>query len=94
MIELVWRVGDVVAYANRDEGFQVKLYLTSEEGVGAHTFTVENSGWIAWLWSREPHMQDIFPDAVHYVIFTQDDVVEVLAQAPPQFLELPPEDQE
>lgn len=85
LIEVLWRVGDVVAYANRDEGFQVAL-LKAAGGhlIPQHTFTVENSGWIAWLWSREPHMQDVFPDAVHYVIGTPDDVVEVLARRPPQ----------
>ncbi len=44
-----------------------------------HTFLIESSPWIDSFQSEEPLLELYNPDLIHYIISTEDDVVEILA---------------
>ena len=80
-----WRVRfrRYYAYRNIDESFRNELWRWLDESgqrVG-FTFTVEESPRLA-SWSTE-HLHDLVPQIRHFVIATEEDVVEVLADEDP-----------
>ncbi|HYE19344.1 MAG TPA: hypothetical protein VEA69_12920 [Tepidisphaeraceae bacterium] len=78
------------AYRNIMEEFRLALWghLDATGQRCGWTFTVVGSPWIASFRPAEPLLDLYFPGLAHYVITTEDDVVEVLADAPPRFEDL------
>lgn len=61
------------------------------EGIG-WTRVDPRSDWLADLRSREPLLDVHIPGCRHYIIVTEDDVVDVLAPSTPRIVELSPAD--
>lgn len=69
------------AYRNILEEYRISLWDHLSES-GQHcgaTFTVEESPWIASFRASEPLLDVYNPNLIHYVISTEDDVIEILA---------------
>jgi len=78
------------AYRNILEEYRLELwnkYNTTENNLGS-TWIVSNSPWINELESNEPLLKEFSPQLIHYVICTEDDVIEVLSNSPPVIVEL------
>ncbi len=76
-----WRVtfGHYPAYRNIDESYRVKLWKWLDDSGQrcGFTFTVEeNPKFASW---ETGYLEDVAPNTRHYVITTEDDVVEVLS---------------
>ena len=80
-----WRVRfrDYPAYRNIDESYRAGLWSWLDESGQrcGSTFTVEESPRFA-SWNTE-YLHDVAPKTRHFVITTEDDVVEVLASEEP-----------
>lgn len=76
----------VAAYRNL-----LEEYRTSEppvpHGVG-WTLTIPDSPWLAELRAKEPLLDIHSPGCQHYVIVTEDDVIDVLSPEPPEIQEI------
>lgn len=68
------------AYRNILEEYRLGLWqhLDQSNQRFGYTFIVENSPWIASFRSEEI-LLEIYPNLIHYVISTEDDVIEVIA---------------
>jgi len=75
------------AYRNINESYRNTLWKLKPGEIG-WTFVVENSDWIREL-KADPVFETQFPAATHYVICTEDDVIEVISSTPPTISELP-----
>jgi hypothetical protein len=69
------------AYRNVLEEYRLGLWkhLDHSNQRCGHTFIVESSPWIASFQSEEALLEIYNPDLTHYVISTEDDVIEILA---------------
>lgn len=69
------------AYRNILEEYRLSLWKHLDESNQrcGKTFIVENSPWIASFQSQEPLLKLYHPHLMHYVILTEDDVIEILA---------------
>ncbi|MHC4340072.1 MAG: hypothetical protein ACYSX0_07670 [Planctomycetota bacterium] len=75
----------VVAYRNTHEEYQSELWeLLKGASPWSLTFVLPASKWLEDLRVREPAMQAHAPNAVHYLIITLHDVIEVLASEAPE----------
>jgi len=66
-------------------------YRTSEPPVGGKlgwTVTVPDSPWLEEFRNREPLLEVHSPGCRHYVIVTEDDVIDVLSPEPPEITEV------
>lgn len=74
------------AYRNIQEEYRLEMWRrrdeTSDPRAIGWTFTVPDSPWLREF-ANEPVLGLIAPDIVHYVIATQNDVIEVLAVGEP-----------
>jgi hypothetical protein len=80
------------AYRNIDEAFRSELWKIKNDKQAPKigwTFSVEDSQWIESF--NKEVLKDIFPSLVHYVIATEDDVVEVLSPTLPDITEEDPQ---
>jgi hypothetical protein len=57
--------------------------MLSNTGNLGWTKIVANSTWIAALSEAEPSLDLVYPKLTHYMISTEDDVIEVLSPDPP-----------
>ena len=75
----------VVAYRNFHEEYRSELW-TLLEGASPSSLTLvlPVSMWLEDLRVREPAIEAHAPDAVHYLIITLHDVIDVLASEPPE----------
>jgi hypothetical protein len=85
-------------YRNILEEYRLELWneiKDQRKGIG-WTIIIPESQWLASLLKSEPLLGECNPNLVHYVICTEDDVIEVLSNALPQITELDPaaEDEE
>lgn len=80
------------AYRNINEDYRNELWniLSKKIGKWGRTFIVSNSPWIQ-SFSNET-LLFIYPQIIHYVICTEDDVIEVLSPEPPEIVEIEPAD--
>ncbi|GBE94249.1 hypothetical protein [Nostoc cycadae] len=69
------------AYRNILEEYRLGLWKHLDESHQrcGNTFIVKNSPWIASFQSQEPFLELYNPHLIHYVISTEDDVIEILA---------------
>ena len=69
------------AYRNILEEYRLGLWkhLDQTNQRCGHTFIIESSPWIASFQSEEPFLELYNRDLMHYVISTEDDVIEILA---------------
>ncbi len=69
------------AYCNILEEYRLKLWdhLSQSKQRCGSTFIVDNSPWIAAFYETEFLLEVHYPDLNHYVISTEDDVIEILA---------------
>ncbi|MEX1255946.1 MAG: hypothetical protein WEE64_16570 [Dehalococcoidia bacterium] len=74
------------AYRNIMEEYRLELWerLSGTQDQLGRTLIVADSPWVAALREKEPLLGVHRPTLVHYVICTEDDVVEVLAPDPPE----------
>ena len=77
----------VPAYRNILEEYRTSERRTGE-GLGWTRIDPE-SAWLADLRRREPLLDHFRPGCVHYVIVTEDDVLDVLSPEPPEIVEMP-----
>ncbi|MEE8107287.1 MAG: hypothetical protein V3T86_17260 [Planctomycetota bacterium] len=86
------RFENVVAYRNMLEEYRVGLWARREEigGPRGWTWRVTRSDWLCELREQEPLVDINAPGAIHYLIATEDDVVEVFTAEPPVIDELGP----
>ncbi len=80
------------AYRNILEEYRLELWSEIEsrrEGMG-WTLIIPDSQWIAALKEKEPLIEVNCPDLVHYMICTEDDVIEVLSDELPKIVEIEP----
>jgi hypothetical protein len=80
------------AYRNVPEELRLALWrhLDATSQVSGHTFEVVNSPWLSAFRASEPLVDVHFPKLRHFVVTTEDDVIEVLSPEPPKVLELGP----
>jgi hypothetical protein len=77
------------AYRNILEEYRTELWnFFSQTSRPGSTFVVENSPWIAEIAMHEPLLNVHDKGAIHYVIATNDDVVEVICNRSPTISEL------
>ncbi|MEM8882690.1 MAG: hypothetical protein AAGD14_01315 [Planctomycetota bacterium] len=79
------RFEHVVAYRNLLEEYRLELWQRRDE-IGSPrgwSWRLTRSDWLDELREREPLVDTHAPEAVHYLIATQDDVVEVFTAEPP-----------
>jgi hypothetical protein len=71
------------AYRNILEEYRLGLWnhLDQSDQRCGNTFTVENSPWIAYFKSEEPLLETRAENFIHYVISTEDDVIEIIASS-------------
>lgn len=86
------------AYRNILEEYRLELWSEIEgkrEGMG-WTLIIPDSRWIAELKESEALLEIHNPNLVHYMICTEDDVIEVLSDESPKIVEIEPasEDEE
>ena len=84
-----WRIvfdGFVPGYRNLLEEFRLELWehleLTHQRC--GNTFTVTNSPWIVYLREKEGVFDSVYSEIDHYVVLTEDDVIEVLSPTKPK----------
>ena len=78
----------VAAYRNI-----LEEYRTSEPGASegaGWTMLFPHSPWLSELRKREPLLDHFQPGCKHYVIATEDDVVDILSPDPPEICEIEP----
>jgi hypothetical protein len=88
--------GRCPAYRNIMEEFRLELWEHRHKSAQqcGWTFTVIDSPWVASFRPTEPLLDVFYPALTHYVITTQNDVIEVLSPDPPRIDDLglsPPE---
>ena len=78
-------------YRNLLEEYRLELWqiLAGSAAIG-WTLQVAVSPWIAELKQHEPLLEAIFPNLKHWLIRTEDDVIEVLSDETPTFREIAP----
>ena len=78
------------AYRNINESYRNELWNVLSKNVGkwGRTFIVTASPWIE-SFSKETLLFN-HPEITHYVICTEDDVIEVLSPEPPEIAEIEP----
>ena len=86
------RFENVVAYRNMLEEYRVSLWARREEigGPRGWTWRLTRSDWLCELREQEPLVDINAPGAIHYLIATEDDVVEVFMAELPVIDELGP----
>ena len=79
-------------YRNLLEQFRLELWthLDSTRQRFGTTFTVADSPWIKTLRETEGVFDSYYPEIEHYVVLTEDDVIEVLSPDPPSIVALEP----
>ena len=80
------------AYRNINESYRTELWRLLPGGKTKNlgwTFIVTDSPWIA-SFSQETLLY-VFPTLVHYVISTEDDVIEILSPELPEIIEIEPQ---
>jgi hypothetical protein len=85
---LLFTFRGVEAYRNVLEQYLLDLwekFACSPDGLGC-TWIVPSSPWLASLSTTLVHPEEI----THYLIATQDDVIEVLSTKPPEICDAPP----
>ena len=68
-------------------------YRTSERPAGGAlglTITIPDSPWLKSFLRHEPLLEVHMPGCEHYVIVTEDDVIDVLSPEPPEIREIEP----
>lgn len=67
-------------------------YRTSEGAspIGSWSLLVRESGWLRLMRAREPLLDVHSPGLDHYQIITEDDVLDILSNTPPEVEELGP----
>ena len=77
-------------YRNIMEEYRLELWRHLDESRQrcGNTFTVEDSSWIAEISRDEPLLLVHMKGLQHYVITTEDDVIEVLSPGPPDVIAL------
>jgi hypothetical protein len=81
------------AYRNILEEYRLKLWKQLDEKTAKKlgwTFILSNSEWLRSLYDTEPLLETNFPRLTHYVIGSEDDVIEVLSPDPPTIAEVAP----
>ena len=80
------RFADYPAYRNIMEGYRLKLWTHLDETGQrcGHTFTVEASPWLQVFHKEEPVLEVQYSSLQHFVITTEDDVIEVLSPEVPE----------
>ncbi len=78
-------------YRNLLEEYRLELWEAhGETGSAGWTFQIRCSPWIAELEQHEPLFATVFPNLKHFLICTEDDVIEVLSDETPTFREIAP----
>jgi len=73
-------------YRNLLEEYRLELWQAlAETGATGRSLQVTVSPWIAELKEHEPLLDAEFPNLKHWLISTEDDVIEVLSDATPLF---------
>jgi hypothetical protein len=82
--------GRCPAYRNIMEEFRLELWAHRDETAQlcGWTFVVIDSPWVASFRPAEPLLDVYFPALTHYVITTENDVIEVLTPDPPRIEDL------
>jgi len=78
------------AYRNIPEEYRTELWehvAETRKALG-WTFTVTNSDWVISLRQNEPMLDVNHPHLTHYVIGTEDDVIEILSPEAPSIQEV------
>ena len=80
------------AYRNMLEEYQTSLWeeVKDESGEAGWTRIIRESRWLASLKETEPFLEESNPGLLHYMICTEDDVVEILSNEPPEVIEVEP----
>lgn len=81
------------AYRNILEEFRTELWerLEQKKQYLGWTAIVNNSQWVS-SFSREPLLKEHYPQLKHYLICTEDDVIEVLSPQDPEMREIAVQD--
>lgn len=81
------------AYRNILEEFRAELWerLEQQKQHLGWTAIVSNSPWIS-SFDREPLLKEYYPQLKHYLICTEDDVIEVLSPQDPELQEIAVQD--
>jgi hypothetical protein len=79
-------------YRNILEEFRRELWkeIKGQTEARSWTLTIPESQWIAYFSEAEPLLEEYYPGLTHYMICTEDDVVEILSSQPPQITEIEP----
>lgn len=78
----------IAAYRNILEEYRMSE-SSPPHGTG-WTVTVSDSPWLAELWTEEPLLDVHSAGCLHYVIVTEDDVIDILCPKPPEIVEVAP----
>ncbi|MBI4356110.1 MAG: hypothetical protein HY597_06670 [Candidatus Omnitrophica bacterium] len=78
------------AYRNILEEYRTELWTKLSTQQLGQTLTIPHSLWITSLRKAEPLLDVHYPRLTHYMICTEDDVIEVLSPGPPEVLEIEP----
>ena len=80
------------AYRNMLEEYQTSLWEDAEHEIIEVGWTriIRESRWLASLKETEPFLEESNQGLLHYMICTEDDIVEVLSNEPPEVVEIEP----
>ena len=83
------------AYRNILEEYRTELWqrLNNAQNKLGWTLIVRDSPWIAVFRKTEPLLEVFNPNPIHYMICTEDDVIEVLSSKPPEIRGIEPKNQ-
>jgi hypothetical protein len=86
----LFRFPNYPAYRNMVEGIRTRLWRHLDETHQrcGHTFVVTSSSWADEVAAKESLLKVYHPEVKHFVITTEDDVIEVLSDRPAEIKSL------